>query len=128
MHGETYDVQITSANLSDRHNRRFFITLDGVPQEVDLEVLSGFSRTAQPGLRPLANKPGDVVTTMPGNIVAILVKQGDRVQAGDGLLVTEAMKMETEIKAPISGTVTLIHARKGERVNPNEVLMEIEPA
>jgi len=56
------------------------------------------------------------------------VKQGDRVQAGDGLLVTEAMKMETEIKAPISGTVTLIHARKGERVNPNEVLMEIEPA
>lgn len=117
---------VTGANFSDRHNRRFFITLDGVPEEVDLEVLSSVSRTGQTGLRPLANQPGDVVATMPGNIAAILVREGDRVKPGDGLLVTEAMKMESEIQAPISGSITRIHVRKGDRVNPNEVLMEIE--
>ena len=125
VHGESYDVQITGANLSDQHNRRFYITLDGVPQEIDLEVLSGVER-ATVGGRKAPRKPGDVVTTMPGNIVAILVAVGDRVGAGDGVLVTEAMKMESEIKAPISGLVTAIHIQKGDRVNPNEVLMEIE--
>ncbi|MGY6215942.1 sodium-extruding oxaloacetate decarboxylase subunit alpha [Methylolobus aquaticus] len=125
VHGESYDVQITGANLSDQRNRRFYITLDGVPQEIDLEVLSGVERGTVGG-RKAPRKPGDVVTTMPGNIVAILVKVGDRVGAGDGVLVTEAMKMESEIKAPISGLVAAIHIQKGDRVNPNEVLMEIE--
>jgi pyruvate carboxylase subunit B len=125
VHGESYDVQITGANLSDQRNRRFYITLDGVPQEIDLEVLSGVERGTVGG-RKAPRKPGDVVTTMPGNIVAILVKVGDKVGAGDGVLVTEAMKMESEIKAPISGLVSAIHIQKGERVNPNEVLMEIE--
>ncbi|MEW6038916.1 MAG: sodium-extruding oxaloacetate decarboxylase subunit alpha [Pseudomonadota bacterium] len=127
VHGETYDVQITGANIGDQRHRRFYITLDGVPQEIDLEVLSGYTRESAPGTRPVPSKPGDVVTTMPGNIVDILVGTGDKVTAGDGVLVTEAMKMETQIQAPISGTVTRIHVRKGERVNPNEVLMEIEP-
>ncbi len=127
VHGESYDVQITGANISGRRDRRFYITLDGVPQEIDLEVLSGFEPGALGPARRIAKKPGDVVTTMPGNIVAILVKVGDRVCAGDGVLITEAMKMESEIKAPIGGTVAAIHINKGDRVNPNEVLMEIEP-
>ncbi|MDF9391111.1 MULTISPECIES: sodium-extruding oxaloacetate decarboxylase subunit alpha [Methylococcus] len=127
VHGETYDVHITGANIGDQRHRRFYITLDGVPQEIDLEVLSGYQREPQAGQRPVPSKPGDVVTTMPGNIVDILVKPGDQVQAGDGVLVTEAMKMETQIQAPIAGTVTRIHVSKGERVNPNEVLLEIEP-
>ncbi len=127
VHGETYDVQITGANINDQRHRRFYITLDGVPQEVSLEVLSGFSRPGAGSGRRNASKPGDIVAAMPGNIVDILVSQGDKVKAGDGLLVTEAMKMESEIQAPISGTVSAIHVKKGDRVNPNEVLMEIAP-
>jgi pyruvate carboxylase subunit B len=127
VHGEIYDVQITGANIGNQRHRRFYITLDGIPQEIDLEVLSGYKRESATGGRPAPGKPGDVVTTMPGNIVEILVAAGDKVAAGDGVLVTEAMKMETQIQAPITGTVARIHVRKGERVNPNEVLMEIEP-
>ncbi len=41
-------------------------------------------------------------------------------------LVSEAMKMETEIQAPIAGTVKAVHVAKGDRVNPGEVLIEIE--
>jgi pyruvate carboxylase subunit B len=127
VHGEAYDVHITGANLGHRQRRRFYVTLDGVPQEVDLEVLSGYQRGTAPSGRPMPGKPGDVVTAMPGNIVAILVSVGEEVAAGQGVLVTEAMKMESEIQAPIVGTVKAIHVRQGDRVNPNEVLMEIEP-
>lgn len=65
------------------------------------------------------------MTAMPGNIVDILVRPGDKVSAGQGVLVTDAMKMEAEIQAAVSGTVVAIHVEKGDRVNPNEVLMEI---
>jgi pyruvate carboxylase subunit B len=128
VHGEAYDVQVTGANVSGQPRRRFYITLDGVPQEVDLEVVSGYQRGVAPSGRPIPGKPGDVVTAMPGNIIDILVKPGDPVKAGQGVLVTEAMKMESEIQAPISGVVAFIHVKKGDRVNPNEVLMEIEPS
>jgi pyruvate carboxylase subunit B len=54
-----------------------------------------------------------------------LVKEGQKVNAGQSLLVTEAMKMETEITAPIGGIVKAIYVAKGDAVNPNEVLVEI---
>lgn len=125
VHGEAYDVQITGANINDQRQRRFYITLDGVPHEVDLEVLSGFQRGAAPSGRQLPGKPGDVTAAMPGNIVDILVKVGDKVRAGQPVMVTEAMKMQSEIQAPIAGMVLALHCQKGDRVNPNEVLMEI---
>ena len=56
----------------------------------------------------------------------MLVKEGDTVDAGQAVLITEAMKMETEIQAPIAGTITGVFVEKGEAVNPNEVLVEIE--
>jgi Acetyl/propionyl-CoA carboxylase, alpha subunit len=64
---------------------------------------------------------------MPGSIVEVLVKEGDQIEAGQPVLVTEAMKMETEVQAPISGTVTAVYVQKGDAVNPDEVLVEIKP-
>ena len=63
---------------------------------------------------------------MPGNIVDVLVKEGDMVKAGQAVLITEAMKMETEVQSAIAGKVTAIHVAKGDRVNPGEILIEIE--
>jgi pyruvate carboxylase subunit B len=63
---------------------------------------------------------------MPGNIVDVLVKEGDVVKAGQAVLITEAMKMETEVRAPIAGKVVAIHVAKGDRVTPGEILIEIE--
>jgi pyruvate carboxylase subunit B len=63
---------------------------------------------------------------MPGTIIEVLVKVEDQVKAGDPLLVTEAMKMETEIQAPIAGRISAVHVSKGDSVNPDETLIEIE--
>ena len=63
---------------------------------------------------------------MPGNVVDVLVKVGDTVKAGQAVLVSEAMKMESEIQAAIAGTVKAVNVAKGDRVNPGEILIEIE--
>ncbi len=125
VHGETYQVDITGIGLKSEGKRHFYLSIDGVPEEVVFEASGDF--VAESGQRRRqAERPGDVSTTMPGNIVEVLVKEGDQVRAGQGVLVTEAMKMETEIQAPIAGTVTAVRVAKGDRVNPGEVLIEIE--
>ncbi len=63
---------------------------------------------------------------MPGTIVEVKVKIGDKVNAGDGALVIEAMKMENEIQATKSGVVIAIHVKKGDSVTPDETLIEIQ--
>jgi pyruvate carboxylase subunit B len=64
---------------------------------------------------------------MPGTVVDILIKAGKTVKAGDPVLVIEAMKMENEVSAPVSGTVKSVNVAKGDSVNPDEALVEIEP-
>ena len=63
---------------------------------------------------------------MPGKIVRVLVEAGEKVEAGQGLLVVEAMKMQNEIRSPKSGTVERLLAKEGQPVNAGEVLAWID--
>ena len=127
VHGESYRVDITGVGVRGSGKRQIYLTIDGMPEEVVFESLNEYvGGEGASGKRKQAAAPGDVSTSMPGNIVDVLVKEGDTVKAGQAVLITEAMKMETEIQAPIAGTVKAIHVGKGDRVNPGEVLVEIE--
>ena len=135
MHGETYHIKVTGTGHKNRERRPFYLTVDGQPEEVDIEVLEElYSETSDGtapkasgnGKRPRATKPGHVTTSMPATIVDVMVKEGDEVKAGAPLLVTEAMKMESEIQAPVGGKVTAVHVVKGDRVTPDEALIVIE--
>jgi pyruvate carboxylase subunit B len=125
VHGETYRVDITGVGVKGEGKRHFYLSIDGMPEEVVFEPLNAFVGGGG-SQRKQASAPGDVSTTMPGNVVDVLVAVGDVVKAGQTVLVSEAMKMETEIQAPITGTVKAVHVAKGDRVNPGEVLIEIE--
>ena len=124
VHGETYQVAITGVGLKGSDKRRFFLTLDGMPEEVIFEPLNAYQK-GEGGGRKQAGGPGDVTTNMPGNIVDVLVAEGDEVKAGQPVLVIEAMKMESEVQAPTGGTVQGIFVAKGDRVTPGEVLIEV---
>jgi len=63
-----------------------------------------------------------ILAPMPGKVVRLLVKQGDTVEAGKGLLVVEAMKMQNEIRAPKSGTVERLLVAEGQAVNAGDLL------
>ncbi len=126
VHGESYQVAITGAGIKGQNKRHIYLTLDGMPEEVVIEARNEFTPQAQQG-RPRATEEGHVSTSMPGNIVEVLVKVGDSVEAGQPLLVTEAMKMEAEVQAPISGTISEVLVAKGDRVTPGELLVAIKP-
>ena len=67
-----------------------------------------------------------VASSMPGKVVRVLVAEGAQVEAGDALVVVEAMKMQNELKSPKAGAVVELHAREGATVNAGEVLAVVE--
>lgn len=68
----------------------------------------------------------EIVSPMPGKIVRVLVEAGAQVEAGAGIVVVEAMKMQNELKAPKAGVVVSINREEGATVNAGDVLAVIE--
>jgi len=139
LHGETYHIKLTGSGHAGEAERPFYVSVDGVTEEVLVETLDEIlvNGNSQPSgdkvknpssssSRPKPSHEGCVTTAMPGTIIDIKVAVGDKVSAGDGVVVIEAMKMENEIQAPKAGTVTSIHIAKGDSVSPNETLIEIQ--
>ena len=105
---------------------RYTLWLDGFRYEVEaldertraIRALSGAGRET--------TGPAPLMAPMPGMIVRIAVAVGDTVQAGQGLIVMEAMKMENELRAASAGTVKAILAREGTAVEKGALLLELE--
>jgi len=142
LHGETYHIKLSGSGRSDATQRPYFVSIDGVSEEVLVEPLNEVAVSSggdsaprkgkaaapvAPGQKPRATHPGHVTAAMPGTIVDVLVSIGQTVKAGDGVLVIEAMKMENEVQAPIAGVVISIFAKKGDAVTPDMALVEIQP-
>jgi biotin carboxyl carrier protein len=77
------------------------------------------------GASDVLDGPASMTSPMPGKVIAVLVKLGDVVQEGQGLVVVEAMKMENEIKAPKAGTVSSVNASVGAAVDAGALLCVI---
>jgi pyruvate carboxylase subunit B len=93
---------------------------------LDVEVIDERTRAirALTGRTAAVPAPGAVVAPMPGLVVRLEVEVGDRVEAGQGIVVMEAMKMENELKAPAAGTVSAVRCGAGEAVEKGAVLVE----
>jgi biotin carboxyl carrier protein len=87
--------------------------------EARLDTTAGSGRVAASG-------PVSLRAPMPGRVVKLLVKAGEAVKAGQGVLVVEAMKMENELKAPRDGVVKQLHAAEGAAVEAGQDLARIE--
>ena len=119
MNGESYEVRIAVANdskltLQTRHH-------EFVAEVVDPRAWRGRRHGAVE-----AEGRQQIVAPMPGKVVRVLVKAGDKVEAGQGLLVVEAMKMQNEVRSPKTGTVERLLAKEGQPVIAGEVLAWID--
>jgi biotin carboxyl carrier protein len=70
--------------------------------------------------------PAQITTAMPGKVVRVLVAEGDAVEAGQGLIVVEAMKMENEIASPKAGSVESIKVQPGQAVEGGALLAVVD--
>jgi biotin carboxyl carrier protein len=92
----------------------------------DVEIEDERERAAHAAARAAGAGGGLVKSVMPGVVVSLLVSEGDVVEEGQALLVLEAMKMQNEIAAPVSGVVKRVHVREGEAVSAGAKLVEIQ--
>lgn len=136
VHGETFDVKVGGVGHPGEGGRPYFIYIDGQLEEVMVESLLEVMPSAEGrieshagghSIRPKVAHDGDVTTPMPGVVIDIRVKLGGKVKAGGVVLIIEAMKMQSEMHTAIDGVVKAIHVSEGDRVNPDEVLVEVRP-
>ena len=81
------------------------------------------------GYKPSSSGAGDeggLFTQMPGKVIKIMAKVGDRVEKGQTLIILEAMKMENEIKCGTGGIVKAVHVKTGDTLDNGVLMMEVE--
>ncbi|TVQ67895.1 MAG: acetyl-CoA carboxylase biotin carboxyl carrier protein subunit [Balneolaceae bacterium] len=69
---------------------------------------------------------GTILAPMPGKIIRLMAKEGEYMEAGQPLIILEAMKMENELKTPVGGVLSALHVTTGETVEKNQPLAEIK--
>ena len=118
--------------------KRYNITVNGTAYDVSVEELEAGAEA--PAAAPSAPKPAKsaapkapagaqggvkVEAPMPGTVVDVKVKVGDKVKNGDDIAIVEAMKMENSIPAPCDGTIASVNVSKGDSVNTGTVIVTI---
>lgn len=81
--------------------------------------------SASRGKNPAA-KDTAVTSPMPAVVISVLIRAGERVEKGQGLVIVSAMKMETTLFAPFNGIVSSINAKEGDKIMPADILVEFE--
>jgi len=118
--GEEFDVDIEIEGDTYR------ATIEGQTFEFQIPDSKG-SAPRKRGSGGGRKRSGTVSASMPGKVVTVEVRIGDSVSEGETILILEAMKMQNEVAAPISGTVTEVHCEDGMNVEANVPLVVIEP-
>jgi biotin carboxyl carrier protein len=93
-----------------------------VGADVTVSEASGAGSEAVPAAAEVKN---GVWAPMPGKILRVLVKPGQAVKEGDPVVVLEAMKMENELRSPITGTVKAVHVADGDQAGAGQLLVEL---
>lgn len=115
LDGQSFEINVTPSPDGK-------LKLHAGTQEFTAEVIDPRAWSGRRHSSVEAEGRQQIVAPMPGKVVRLLVKAGEHVEAGQGLLVVEAMKMQNEIRSPKSGTVERILAQEGQPVNAGEIL------
>ncbi len=107
------------------NGKKYAVALEGGKATVNGKL---FDFSVKEGIEAKAADAGEgtpVKAALPGNVLKVLVTEGDSIAEGDVIAVVEAMKMETEIKSPVSGTVKSVEIEVGNKVQTGQVLVTV---
>lgn len=118
-------VTLAKGDLRSTGEREVFFELNGQVRSVMVKDKEAMKEIV---VRPKAQKgvKGSVGAPMPGEVLAVKVKVGDKVEKGQQLAIMSAMKMEMVVQSPISGVIKSVSAEKGMKLEGDDLLMEIE--
>ncbi len=124
--GKSYDIDIEQQNLADSLDGRLGVRVRG--RVVYLEMLDERHKKMKDAQAVRFSEQGliRVCSPMPGKVLRVMVKEGEVVEEGQGLLVVEAMKMENELKAAKKGVIKELLAKPGAPVEGGALLLTIE--
>ena len=135
--GNWYNVEVGDLDRSPVqvtvNGETFTIEVEGLPGQSPARPRRG--RTQTPGIlvpppasrvNPTSGDGNFIRSPMPGRVISILVRPGDRVSVGQEVCVVEAMKMEQSIRSPQNGVVKEIRVQPMDSVRTNDPLMELE--
>ncbi len=112
--------------IVEKSQNKYTVLINGVSYTFSIETPISYKRKKYLDKTKLKSKIELVGAPMPGKIVDILIDSGAKVKEGEAVLILEAMKMQNEIIAPVSGVVKKIFVRCEDIVNKEDVLVEIE--
>ena len=124
--GKSLLIELTSIGpLREGGYRTVYFDLNGLPQEVEIQDrnVEGTVMIRQKADR---TNPKQIGAQMPGKVVKVTVEPGDQVTQNETLIVTEAMKMESTVQAPVNGRIKSVHVNEQEQVKANDLLIEFE--
>ena len=119
LNGQSHEIRVTLQTDGT-------LTLQSADHEFAAEVIDPRAWKGRRHGHVEAKGRQQILAPMPGKVVRLLVKTGDKVQAGQGILVVEAMKMQNEVRSPKTGTVGRLQAEEGQPVNAGQVLAWID--
>ncbi|MDC0602215.1 sodium-extruding oxaloacetate decarboxylase subunit alpha [Aliiglaciecola sp.] len=106
----------------------YSVRVDGKSYQVEVAPsgqLTSVQAQAAPASAPAAVAGNNLDAPLAGNIFKVLVREGDHVESGDVVIIMEAMKMETEVRAIESGTITSVHINEGDSVTSGQALLTL---
>lgn len=114
------------AEITDKNQNKYTVLLNGVSYSFTIESPISYRRRKYLEKYKQHNKIEIVTAPMPGKIIELLVEESSHVKEGEAILILEAMKMQNEIIAQVSGKIRRISVKAGDSVTKDDVLMEIE--
>ena len=120
VNGTEYEVEL------EHEGTTWKATVEGETFSIEMPDVETAAKPRRSGGRK-KKKSGTVSANIPGKVVTVEVAEGQRVTEGQVILILEAMKMQNEIQAPVSGTVGAVHCSEGEAIEANVPLVVIEP-
>jgi biotin carboxyl carrier protein len=123
--GRLWDASISreGSGASRNGDRSYGVAIGG--RHYPVQILDPL-RQATSSSGPQQSGRAEIRSTMPGRIAAVLVKEGQEIKAGQGLVVVEAMKMENEMASPKDGTVGAISVSSGDAVETGALLVTVD--
>jgi pyruvate carboxylase len=123
--GKTLIVKLVSIGQPQADGTRVvYFELNGQPREVIIRDESIKSAVVE-RIKADRTNPNHIAATMPGTVVKVLVEKGEKVNKGDHLMITEAMKMETTVQAPFAGIIKDIYVKNGDAIQTGDLLIEL---